>query len=119
MRAKRLAIFILLTLSCFQVANAEWEKQNTNTFAWFRDVFFINESKGLIVGGDGVMLSTENGGRTWTQTPKFTPDAFVQIYFTDETTGWMLCERDVYARGVNASRRTSGAFRSSAIGFSG
>ncbi|MFN0277863.1 MAG: WD40/YVTN/BNR-like repeat-containing protein [Pyrinomonadaceae bacterium] len=97
-------ISILLTLLfCFQTANAEWVKQKSNSFAWFRDVFFVSESKGWIVGSDGVMLSTENGGQTWGQTPKFTTDAFVQIYFTSETTGWLLCERNIYARGVNAS----------------
>ncbi len=96
--------FILLVLLCgFQSANAEWVKQNSNSFAWFRDVFFVNQSKGWIVGGDGVMLSTDNGGQTWTQNPKFTTDAFIQIYFTSETTGWLLCERDIYARGANAS----------------
>ena len=94
---------LLILLFCFQTANADWVKQNTNSFAWFRDVFFVNQSKGWIVGSDGVMLSTDNGGVTWVQTPKFTTDAFIQIHFTSETTGWLLCERNIYARGVNAS----------------
>ena len=94
---------LLILLFCFQTANAEWVKQNTNSFAWFRDVFFVNQNKGWIVGGDGVMLSTGDGGQTWVQSPKFTTDTFIQIYFTSETTGWLLCERNIYARGVNAS----------------
>ena len=95
---------VLLVLLCgFQTAKADWVKQNTNTFAWFHDIFFVNESKGWIVGGDGMMLTTTNGGQTWVQTPKFTTDAFVQVYFTSETTGWLLCERNIYARGANAS----------------
>ncbi len=106
---------LLLVLFCFQTANAGWVRQNTNSFAWFRDVFFVNQSKGWIVGGDGVMLSTDNGGQTWVQQTKFTTDTFVQIYFTSETTGWLLCERNIYARGVNASsylRKTTDGGRS-------
>lgn len=96
--------FVLLVLLCgFQTAKADWVRQNTNSFAWFHDVFFVNQSKGWIVGGDGVMLSTNDAGQTWVQTPKFTSDAFMQVYFTSEMTGWMLCERNIYARGANAS----------------
>ena len=94
---------LLILLFCFQTANADWLKQNTNSLAWFRDVFFVNETKGWIVGGDGAMLATSDGGQTWIQTPKFTTDAFLQIHFVSETTGWLLCERNVYARGANAS----------------
>lgn len=94
---------VLLLLFCFQTGRANWVKQTTNSFAWFHDIAFVNQSKGFIVGSDGAMLSTENGGQTWTQTPKFTTDTFRQIYFTSETTGWLLCERNVYARGANAS----------------
>jgi len=93
----------MLLLACFQTANADWVRQNMNTFAWFHDIFFIDQSKGWIVGSDGVMLSTEDGGQTWAQTRKFTTDAFLQIYFTNETTGWLLCERNVYSRGANAT----------------
>ncbi len=92
---------ILIVLCGIQSANADWVRQNTSSFAWFRDVFFVDQSKGWIVGTGGVMLTTENGGQTWAPARKFTTDAFLQIHFTDEYTGWLLCERDVYARGNN------------------
>jgi photosystem II stability/assembly factor-like uncharacterized protein len=101
---------ILLIAFFVQSANAEWVRQNTNTFAWFKDVFFLDNKKGWIVGSDGIMLSTEDGGTTWTQAKKFTNDAFVQIYFKNESIGWLLCERNIYARGNNPTsylRRTT------------
>lgn len=103
MRAKRLAIFILLILVCFQSANAEWVKQNTNSLAWFRDVFFVDASRGWIVGDNGTVIATTDGGSTWTPSKKFTNDTIVHVHFTNEMTGWLLCERDIYARGANAS----------------
>lgn len=97
-------------LLCFQTANAEWVKQRTNSFAWLRDITFVSESKGFIVGTDGTILSTTDGGTTWTQLPKFTTDTFREIHFTDENNGWILCERNVFTRGQNGTsylRKTS------------
>ena len=93
---------LLLLLCCFQTGHAEWIKQDTQTLSWLRDVFFVNPTTGWIVGTDGVMLSTDNGGQTWRQSPKFTTDALIQVHFTSESTGWLLCERNAYTRGANA-----------------
>jgi photosystem II stability/assembly factor-like uncharacterized protein len=90
---------VLLVCIGIQAANAGWILQKTNTLAWFKDVFFLNEQKGWIVGADGTLLSTTDGGGTWVQTHKFTTDAFLQVYFTDENNGWILCERNVYTLG--------------------
>lgn len=98
----KILVLLLLVLS-FQTARAEWVRQNTNTFAWFHDVFFQNADKGWIVGTDGAILSTDDGGRTWNKERKFTTDTFLQIYFTSENIGWLLCERNPYARGANAT----------------
>ena len=100
----RRSILLLFTLVfCLHTVNAEWIRQKTNSFAWFRDVFFVNEMKGWIVGTDGTLISTTDGGATWVQTHKFTTDTFLQVHFTDENNGWILCERNIYARGANAS----------------
>ena len=103
MRTIKIASLFFAILFCLQTANAEWVKRNTNSFAWFRDVFFVNETKGWITGSDGVLLSTENGGNTWVQARKFTTDAINQVYFVNENTGWLLCERNIYSRGANAT----------------
>jgi photosystem II stability/assembly factor-like uncharacterized protein len=96
---------VLLTLLLIgaQDARADWARQNTNSFAWYHDVFFVDQSKGWIVGSDGAMLSTDDGGQSWRQLKKFTTDSFIQIHFTSETTGWLLCERNPFARGANAT----------------
>ncbi len=96
-------LLLLSVLFCFQTANAEWVKQSTNSFSWFRDVFFVNDHKGWIAGTDGSLLTTNDGGVSWTASRKFTLDAIVQIHFTDEMTGWLLCQRNIYARGKDAA----------------
>jgi photosystem II stability/assembly factor-like uncharacterized protein len=86
-----------------QCVNAEWLRQRVSSFAWLRDVTFSTPMKGWIVGTDGAILTTEDGGNTWKQQAKFTTDTFRQIVFTDEMTGWLLCERNLFTRGQNAT----------------
>lgn len=93
---------VLICLICFQVAMAGWTKQNANTLAWLHDVYFFDENRGLITGSGGTFLETGDGGKTWTKRKNFTTDNILQIYFLDDYTGWLLCERDPYSRGANA-----------------
>jgi len=96
-------IIILVVLVCgFQTVRADWVKQTTNSFAWYKDIHFVGQ-KGFIVGTDGVMLSSDDSGSTWTSRKKFTNDSFLQVHFTDQNTGWLLCERNIYSRGKNAT----------------
>lgn len=85
----------------FVSANADWSRVRTNSFAWYKDISFVNKDRGWIVGTDGVILSTDDGGESWQPNQRFTTDTILQIHFTDASTGWMLCERNFYARGKN------------------
>lgn len=98
---RRLVILTFL-LFCVVTVNADWKKQTTNTFAWFKDIHFFGD-KAWIIGTDGVMLSSDDNGATWTQGRKFTTDKLVQVHFVTEMTGWLLCERNVYGRGNTAT----------------
>ena len=103
MRSIKLIAIVIALVCCIQTANADWVKQNTRSFAWFKDIYFLDGYKGWIVGTDGVLLSTIDGGTTWKQTRRFTTDAIVQVHFQDDATGWLLCERNIYSRGANAA----------------
>ena len=93
-------LFLILAVTFLtQTVNADWVRQESNSLAWFRDVYFLDHKKGWIVGSDGVMLTTEDGGTTWTYRKKFTTDTLLQIYFENRSKGWLLCQRNIYARG--------------------
>lgn len=96
-----LILFLLLVLLC-QTTRADWTKQNSNTLAWLRDVYFLNEQTGWIVGSSGTFLETKDGGKTWIQRKHLNNDTIRQVYFTDEQNGWLLCERDLFALGKNS-----------------
>ncbi|KXK04228.1 MAG: BNR repeat-containing glycosyl hydrolase [Acidobacteria bacterium OLB17] len=100
MKLKILLIFTLI-LAAAGAAHAEWVKLPTRNFSNLKDIFFQNSETGWITGTDGTLLRTDDGGRTWLPVQKFTTDSILQIYFTDPSTGWMLCERNIYSRGKN------------------
>lgn len=97
-------LIVISCLVCFQTARAaDWTPQKSGTLSWLHDVFFINENKGFIAGSNGTFLSTTDGGKSWRAQDKFTGDTIAQIYFSDENTGWLLCEKSVYAGGAIGS----------------
>ena len=85
-------------------APAKWSRVESNTLAWLRSVYFINEDVGWIVGSKGTFLKTVDGGRSWKQEKKFTNDNIRDLHFSDAAHGWLLCERDIYnSSGQSAS----------------
>ena len=102
MRTFKFFTIALLILLASQFAEAGWTKQKSNTLAWLRDIYFLNEKTGWIAGSSGVFFKTVDGGETWTKEKNFTDDAIRQVYFTNEQNGWLLCERDVFSLGANS-----------------
>jgi len=96
-------LVLLVCFVCFQTVQADWVRQNANTLAWLHDVYFFNETRGFIAGSNGTFLETKDGGKTWTKRKNFTEDTILQIYFSDEYSGWLLCERGIFNRGANSS----------------
>ncbi len=98
---KKITVFFIC-LVCFQTTQAEWIKQNSETMAWLRAVYFVNEKTGWIGGSGGTLLETTDGGKNWDRLRNFTSDTIRQIYFSDARNGWILCERDAYSLGANS-----------------
>lgn len=94
----KVIIFIFI-LGLFQTANAKWIKRDSNTLAWLKTVHFIDDNKGFIGGSGGTLLKTSDAGKTWQKAPSFTKDTILEIVFTDQKTGWILCERDIFSLG--------------------
>ncbi len=75
---------------------ASWTKQRTSSLAWLHAVYFLDQDRGWAVGSRGTLLATDNGGHTWQAKPQPTEDAIRDIYFSDESDGWLLCETNIY-----------------------
>lgn len=102
MKSVKFYSVLFLFLFCFQTAKADWVKQESNSLAWFHDVYFLNENRGWIAGSGGTLLTTIDGGKNWKKANDLTADAIREVYFTGEKNGWLLCERDIYSLGAAA-----------------
>jgi photosystem II stability/assembly factor-like uncharacterized protein len=69
-------------------SNWEWTEQTSGTSVTLLDVFFINSSTGWIVGGNGTILKTTNGGDTWTPQNSGTDQELSAVHFVNENIGW-------------------------------
>jgi photosystem II stability/assembly factor-like uncharacterized protein len=92
-----------LCLLAVGVAQAEWKKVPSETMAWLHAVYFLDDRHGWIVGSRGTLLSTKDGGSTWSFSEKVTQDTIRDVYFSDPAHGWLLCEGSHYGSGESVS----------------
>lgn len=77
------SIFFLLPFSLF----AQWETKPSNTTNALHDVIFTTRDTGFIVGEQGEMLMTSDGGLSWEKIDIPTFDLFT-IHFPSKNTGY-------------------------------
>lgn len=72
---------------------------------YLMNVLFLSPQYGWAVGGDGVILSTRDGGDKWIK-QKIGNQEFFRITFRDKRTGWLLGEKG-FLKTDNAGRSWS------------
>ncbi len=77
-------------------APGSWARQRAGSLAWLHSVFFLDQNRGWAAGSRGTLLLTNDGGRTWQARPQPTSDSIRDIYFLDELSGFLVCERNIY-----------------------
>lgn len=73
-----------------------WTFQDSGTELPLFDMFFLDDFKGFVVGGngttnEGIILSTVNGGGEWT--PQIFPESITAVYFLNNTIGFAIGKR--------------------------
>ena len=66
----------------------EWRKLESNTGEHLYGIHFIDTKRGWAVGTTGTVLSTTDGGTTWT-TASVSKDTLTQVNFTTPNNGWL------------------------------
>jgi photosystem II stability/assembly factor-like uncharacterized protein len=62
--------------------------QSSKTSIALNKVFFLDENTGWVVGRNGVILHTINGGIDWLPQPSGTNENLIDVQFINKTTGW-------------------------------
>ena len=84
----------------YQNNSVPWQLQpTTGTIKHLKDVTFTSPNIGWIVGCDGTILKTVDGGMNWIERGEsFTPSAcydytLTSIYFNSDSSGWLMSDR--------------------------
>jgi photosystem II stability/assembly factor-like uncharacterized protein len=83
-----LALFIG-AYGLFSQTNWEWTTQQSGTTSALKDVYFVNNMTGWVVGAGGTILKTSDSGVTWTTQTSGTDQDLDVVHFIDENTGWI------------------------------
>ncbi|MBN1560784.1 T9SS C-terminal target domain-containing protein [candidate division KSB1 bacterium] len=82
-------LFILLLFVPF-ACGADWEIVSPMPAPFdFRDLFFLNQDTGWVVGDAGAIYKTTDGGGSWQQLNTPTREELHCLYFFDELNGWI------------------------------
>lgn len=107
MLSKRSAFSLVLLTICFLAAYAqdnassatdEWVAQNSGVLNRLHGVFFADRKQGWIVGSNGLLLTTNNGGEKWERRAAINREVLRDIYFLDPQRGFVLGEYTVFNR---------------------
>ncbi|MBN2276005.1 MAG: T9SS type A sorting domain-containing protein [Bacteroidales bacterium] len=90
--------FLLFELILFVILNANsqgWIKQESTTDSYLTSVYFINANIGFVVGWDGVILKTLDGGNHWRSQNSNTINDLYSVYFIDSITGFSTSSHEL------------------------
>lgn len=103
---KLLSLVILLTVFCGckedgtstsddtsndnKTTKSNWTVLSSPTTKSLTSVYFTDINTGYIVGQDGYIAKTTNGGTTWATLSSGTTNRLTSIYFTDANTGYIV-----------------------------
>ena len=86
----------VLILAAISFGQAGWVAQNSTSKVDLVAVHFISEKRGFVAGDDGVLLSTDDGGETWTKYPLNTTENINEIYFRNDKDGYIVAGRLIF-----------------------
>ena len=106
---------IILTLFLTQICFAQWYWQNPlpqgNTIS---SISFVDVNNGFMVGLDGTILKTTNGGDDWEIKASGTKKQLLSVIFVDENNGWIVGQDGLIIKtsdgGDNWTHQTSNTF---------
>lgn len=77
-------LFTILTMPLY----SQWVQQNSGTTAYLNDVFCLTDDIVFVVGNQGTILKTTNGGANWIQKMSGTSNDLNKIQFINSNIGY-------------------------------
>jgi len=83
------AIFLFIQFS-FSQNQMVWDPQKSGTSKQLNDLHFIDDQFGWVVGNEGVILKTLDGGHSWLNISIEINEQLRGVYFLNLDTGWVI-----------------------------
>jgi photosystem II stability/assembly factor-like uncharacterized protein len=92
------SLFLILSFTVFAhtLSRNIWTVQRSGVMTRLNSVYFLDSSRGWVVGGNGLLLVTEDGGRNWKASPRSVTDNFRDVHFFNSSTGLILVEKSLH-----------------------
>jgi photosystem II stability/assembly factor-like uncharacterized protein len=84
---KKLITILFFSLMFSQTIIPQWHQQNSGTTETLRSVTFLDVNIGTLVGNDGIIKRTSDGGTTWSSQPSGTTEVLEDVCFTNIDAG--------------------------------
>jgi len=91
--SKKYFLFIILSFSLTTVVFPQasgWYNQPSGSNSFLNDIYFFDEFNGILVGSNGTILHTIDGGNTWNQINSSTEQYLYAISFINGNIGWIV-----------------------------
>jgi len=69
-------------------SGGKWEQRETGAPASLRALAFLDANRGIAVGKGGLIIGTDDGGKTWSKRPSNTTENLMEISFVGDQ-GWV------------------------------
>lgn len=86
-------VIVLFIITSYCYAQSNWILQNSNTSYNLTSVYFNNGNVGWVVGYNGEILKTTDGGIQWNEVSSGTTNKLNSVvFFSDDQNGWIVGE---------------------------
>jgi photosystem II stability/assembly factor-like uncharacterized protein len=96
--ALSIALIALLLPSAAQSQTGQWVAQNSGVLTRLLGVFFADRNQGWIVGSNGLLLTTKDGGTKWERNASLNRELLRDVHFLDPQRGFVLGEYTIFNR---------------------
>jgi photosystem II stability/assembly factor-like uncharacterized protein len=95
MTIKKLTILLILLLFVNEGYSQNWEQKTSGTLKTLNAMQFVSVNEGWIVGSNGTILHSTNGGESWSSHNSGVQDNLNQIDFISNNIGYVVGDCNV------------------------
>ena len=96
--------FLLMTLGWLSAIQAQWIQQNSGTTETLGDVFCVTADTVVVVGSNGTILRTTNGGNHWNSVTNPATEHLFRVQFIDTQIGFITGLNGTLLRSIDAGQ---------------